>query len=130
MKGRRNVEVHVNGRSQRALALVGPGRAGTTVAAALVARGWTPIAVAGRAPDAPSTRRVAEHLGARAVPVTDAGRNADLVVVATPDAAIAETGAALAPSVHPGALVIHLSGACSVEELDKLRAARPDVEIG
>src|SRR5439155_17058936 len=68
--------------------------------------------------------------GARAVPVTDAGRNADLVVVATPDAAIAETGAALAPSVHPGALVIHLSGACSVEELDKLRAARPDVEIG
>jgi predicted short-subunit dehydrogenase-like oxidoreductase (DUF2520 family) len=122
--------MHVNGRSQRALALVGPGRAGTTVATALVARGWTPVAVAGRAPDARSTVEVAVQLGTRPVAVSDAGRDADLVVVATPDAAIAETGAALAPSLRAGALVIHLSGACPVEELDKLRTARPDVDVG
>ena len=120
----------VNGRTQQALALVGPGRAGTAVAAALVARGWTPVAVAGRAADAPSTARVAEQLGAPAVAVAEAGRDADLVIVATPDAAIAETAAALATSLRPGALVIHLSGACPIEELDKLRAARPDVEVG
>ncbi len=113
-----------------ALALVGPGRAGTTVAVALAARGWTPVAVAGRSVDAPSTVAVAERLGARVVEVADAGRDADLVVVATPDAAIADTALALAAGLRPGALVVHLSGACSVEELDKLQGERPDVEVG
>jgi predicted short-subunit dehydrogenase-like oxidoreductase (DUF2520 family) len=112
------------------LALVGPGRAGTTVAVALAARGWTPVAVAGRSPEAPSTRRAAERLGAPAVPVAEAGRDADLVVVATPDAAIAEAGLELASALQAGALVVHLSGACPLEELGKLHAERPDVAIG
>jgi predicted short-subunit dehydrogenase-like oxidoreductase (DUF2520 family) len=116
--------------SQRALALVGPGRAGSTVAVALVARGWTTIAVAGRSVDAASTRRAADRLGAPAVAVADAGRDADLVVVATPDSAIAETALLLAPNLRPGALVVHLSGACPLEELDKLHRARPDIAIG
>ena len=122
--------MQLNGRTQGALALVGPGRAGTTVAAALVARGWTALAVAGRSPDAASTRSVAARLGARAVPVAAAGRDADLVIVATPDHEIADAAAALAPSVRAGALVVHLSGACPLEELDKLQAARPDIEVG
>jgi len=122
--------VHVQSRSQRALALVGPGRAGTTVAAALVARGWTALAVAGRSLAAASTRAAADRLGATVMDVADAGRNADLVIVATPDAVIADTGAALAPSLRPGALVVHLSGACARDELDKVHAARPDVEVG
>jgi predicted short-subunit dehydrogenase-like oxidoreductase (DUF2520 family) len=122
--------VHVHSRTQRALALVGPGRAGTTVAAALVARGWRAVAVAGRSPDAPSTRAVAERFDAPAVAVADAGRDAELVIVATPDAAIADVAAALAPRIRSGALVIHLSGACGLEELGKLQAARPDVEVG
>jgi predicted short-subunit dehydrogenase-like oxidoreductase (DUF2520 family) len=123
--------VHVQSRSQRALALVGPGRAGTTVAAALVARGWTAVAVAGRSPAAASTRAAADRLGAsRVTEVADAGRGADLVIVATPDAVIADTAAALAPSLETGALVVHLSGACPRDELDKLHAARPDVEVG
>jgi predicted short-subunit dehydrogenase-like oxidoreductase (DUF2520 family) len=123
--------MHLQSRSQRALALVGPGRAGTTVAAALVARGWAAVAVAGRSPDAPSTRAAADRLGAaRVAEVADAGRDADLVIVATPDAVIADTAAALAPSLRGGALVVHLSGACPRDELDKLHAARPDVEVG
>jgi len=122
--------VHEQSRSQGTLALVGPGRAGTTVAAALVARGWSPVGVAGRRPDAPSTLRVVELLGAPAVEVADAGREADLVVVATPDATIADTAAMLVPGLRPGSLVIHLSGACPLEELDKLHSARPDVELG
>ena len=110
-----------------ALALVGPGRAGTTLAVALTARGWTPIAVAGRHPTAPSTVGAAARLGAPAVPVEAAGHDADLVLVATPDAAIAATGVALAPGLREGALVVHLSGACPLEELGKLQAERPDV---
>ncbi|HLM16906.1 MAG TPA: DUF2520 domain-containing protein [Acidimicrobiia bacterium] len=113
-----------------ALALVGPGRAGTTVAVALAARGWTPVALAGRSIDAPSTLAVAERLGARVAEVVDAGRDADLVIVATPDAAIADTALALAPGLRAGALVVHLSGACPLEELDKLHAERPDVAVG
>ena len=111
-------------------ALVGPGRAGTTLAVALTARGWTPVAVAGRDRGAPSTLAAAARLGARAVDVADAGREADLVLVATPDAAIADAAAALAPGPRPGALVVHLSGACTLDELDKLRTARPDVLLG
>ena len=112
----------VQQRTGRAVALVGPGRAGTTVVAALVARGGPRVAVAGRAPDAAST-----HAGRRATrccprsrsPTPDGG--ADIVVVATPDAAIADAAVALAPGLEPGALVLHLSGACTLEELDKLR---------
>jgi predicted short-subunit dehydrogenase-like oxidoreductase (DUF2520 family) len=112
------------------LALVGPGRAGTTVALALAARGWTPVAVAGRTADAPSTLTAAERLGARVVEVVDAGREADVVLVATPDAAIADTALALAGGMRPGALVLHLSGACGLDELDKLQGERPDVVVG
>jgi predicted short-subunit dehydrogenase-like oxidoreductase (DUF2520 family) len=114
----------------RAFALVGPGRAGTAVACALAARGWRPVAVAGRTPDAPSTRTAAVRLAAPVVEVVDAGRGADVVIVATPDAAIAGTAAALAPALRPGALVVHLSGASTLHELDGVLLARPDVEVG
>jgi predicted short-subunit dehydrogenase-like oxidoreductase (DUF2520 family) len=100
------------------------------VAVALAARGWTPVAVAGRSVDAPSTVAAAERLGARVVEVADAGTEADLVVVATPDAAIADTALAFAAGLRSGALVVHLSGACPVEELDKLQGERPDVQVG
>ena len=111
-------------------ALVGPGRAGTTLAVALAARGWTPVAVAGRRIDAPSTHAAAGRLGVPAVETADAGRHADLVLVATPDRAIADAALELAAGLRPGALVVHLSGACPLEELDKLQGERPDVETG
>lgn len=52
------------------------------------------------------------------------------MIVATPDAAIAETAATLAPTVRAGALVVHLSGASTLHELDGVLLARPDVEVG
>ncbi len=116
--------------TQRAFAVVGPGRAGTTLAVAMAARGWTPIAVAGRAPDSPSVLRVAALLDAPARDIAVAGAGADLVLIATPDAAIAEAASAIAPSLRAGALVVHLSGACTLDELHKLRVMRPDVELG
>ncbi|MBA2326613.1 MAG: DUF2520 domain-containing protein [Actinobacteria bacterium] len=112
------------------LAIVGPGRAGTALSLALVARGWTVTAVAGRSPEAESTRRVAVALDARPVPASDAGRDADLVIVATPDTAIAGAAAGLAPSLREGALVLHLSGARTLHEFDDLLLARPEVAVG
>lgn len=108
-------------------ALVGPGRAGTAVATALVQAGWRLAAVAGRAPDAPSTVGLAARLGARPVALAEVGRGVAVVVVATPDAVVASTGRALAHSVEPGALVVHLAGSLGAEAFDGLRALRPDV---
>jgi predicted short-subunit dehydrogenase-like oxidoreductase (DUF2520 family) len=101
----------------RTVALVGPGRAGTTVAAALADRGWRIVAVAGRRPDAPSTRAAAARFGAPAVAVEDAASGADLVLVATPDGAIEDAAARLARGVTPRTLVIHLSGARGLDAL-------------
>ncbi|GGJ97463.1 hypothetical protein GCM10010123_29360 [Pilimelia anulata] len=103
------------------VALVGPGRAGSAVAAALAAAGHHIIAVAGRTPG--TAARLAHDLtaGTAADPAPPAARvvadpraaaeGADLVVVAVPDAAVADVVAALAPAVGPGRVVAHLSGA-------------------
>jgi predicted short-subunit dehydrogenase-like oxidoreductase (DUF2520 family) len=104
------------------MALVGPGRAGTTVALALAAAGWRIVAAAGRAPDAPSTQAAAARLGAAAVPVEAAPEGAELVVIATPDDAIAETAARLAPTVAPNTLVLHLSGSRGLDDLAAVAA--------
>jgi predicted short-subunit dehydrogenase-like oxidoreductase (DUF2520 family) len=112
------------------LALVGPGRAGRALSLGLVARGWAVIAVAGRTPAAESTQRAAATLGGSAVPVPDAGRDADLVLVATPDGEIAGAARELAPSLRAGALILHLSGARTLHEFDDLLLVRPDVNVG
>lgn len=114
-----------------ALALVGPGRAGTSLTGALHRRGWSVRAVAGRAPDAASTRRAAALLGdAPVATVETAGAGCDVVIVATPDHVIAAAAARVAPSLEPGALVVHLAGAVGLEMFDALRSARPDVRLG
>ena len=110
-------------------ALVGPGRAGAAVAAALVAAGPRCVAVAGRHPDAPSTLDVAARLAARPAALADAAAAAPLVVVATPDRALDAVAAALTPHVRAGALVVHLSGARGLDALAPL-AARGDVDVG
>jgi predicted short-subunit dehydrogenase-like oxidoreductase (DUF2520 family) len=115
---------------KRTFALVGPGRAGTAVGLALTRVGWTCRAVAGRRVDAPSTVAAASKLAAPAVERHDAGKLADLVVVATPDREISSAASDVAGGLEPGALVVHLSGALALDALDGLRAARPDVEIG
>jgi predicted short-subunit dehydrogenase-like oxidoreductase (DUF2520 family) len=96
---------------------VGPGRAGTTVAAALAARGWDVVAVAGRRVDAPSTLAAAARLGASAVELAGSGRGADVVIIATPDGVVETAAATLAGSVGPDALVVHLSGALGLDAL-------------
>lgn len=123
----------------RALALVGPGRAGTAVATALVAAGWRVTGVAGREPAAASVRTAAGRLGAPAGTAPEVAAGADLVVLATPDAAIEAAAAAVAASVRPEALVVHLAGAHGLEVLAAVPARRgalhplqtlPDAERG
>src|SRR5690242_17819750 len=112
------------------LALVGPGRAGTTFALALLELGWRVTSVGGRAPDAPSTRAAAACLGAETSLVSDAGRGAAVVIVATPDRAISAAARAVGPSLEPGALVLHLAGSVGLDAFDALLEIRSDVRVG
>jgi predicted short-subunit dehydrogenase-like oxidoreductase (DUF2520 family) len=121
------------------VALVGPGRAGLTVVTALVASGARVVGVAGRGPDVPSVVDGARRFGVPPTDVATAVADADLVVIATPDAAIDAAAALVAPAVPTGALVIHLSGArgldalgdppCRTGALHPLQSL-PSVEIG
>ena len=64
-KGVREAAVQLRGwKGSEPLALIGPGRAGTTISLGLVEQGWTVVAVAGRAPDAASTVAAAACLAA------------------------------------------------------------------
>jgi predicted short-subunit dehydrogenase-like oxidoreductase (DUF2520 family) len=112
------------------LALVGPGRAGTTIALALLELGWHARSVAGRAPDAPSTTSAAACLGADASLVSDAGRGADLVIVATPDRAIEAAARTVGASLEPDALVLHLAGSKGLDVFGSLLEVRADVRVG
>ncbi len=102
--------------------LIGPGRAGCTVAAALIDAGWNLVGIAGRDPESASTRAAAERWE---VPVGTAAEvviGASLVVIATPDRVIAEVAASIAEEVEASALVIHLSGALPLAALEEVVA--------
>jgi predicted short-subunit dehydrogenase-like oxidoreductase (DUF2520 family) len=114
----------------RTLALIGPGRAGTTIALGLLEQGWTVTAVAGRAPDAPSTTTAAAGLASRPALVSEAARGASLVIVATPDRAIEQTLATAEPAIEPGALVVHLAGSRGLDVFDDLLTKRTGIRVG
>ena len=116
--------------SNRTFALIGPGRAGTTIALALLDCGWDAVAVAGRAPDAASTTAAAAVLDTQTSLVSEAARGAQLVVIATPDRSIEQTAAAAAPAMESGALVVHLAGSRGLDAFDALVTTRADVRIG
>jgi predicted short-subunit dehydrogenase-like oxidoreductase (DUF2520 family) len=78
--------------------IIGPGRAGTSLAAALSARGWEFAGFLGRDDD-----------------VRGAARGVDVLVIATPDDAVAEVAAAVMPVVTT--TVVHLSGSLGLDAL-------------
>ncbi len=99
--------------------IIGPGRAGRSFARALDGVGWTVVEVRGRGE-----------------PVDDAAEGVDLLVVSTPDAAIAEVVAEVRPV--PSTVVCHLAGSLGLEVLEghERRAAvhplvaMPEPEVG
>ena len=111
------------------LALIGPGRAGTTVALALMGMGYRIVAVAGRAPDASSTLTAAAVCDAHARLVSDVGIGAQTLIVATPDHAIEQAALTAADALEPNTLVVHLSGAKNLDVFDTLIERRPDVRV-
>ena len=80
------------------LRLIGPGRAGRSLCQALAARGWAVVGMFGRTDD-----------------LTEAAAGVDVLVVATPDDAVAEVAAAVRPD--PSTVVLHLSGSLGLDAL-------------
>ncbi len=78
--------------------IIGPGRAGTSLAAALSARGWAFAGFLGRGDD-----------------LSGAARGVDVLVLATPDDAVADVAAAVEPV--PATTVVHLSGSLGLGAL-------------
>jgi predicted short-subunit dehydrogenase-like oxidoreductase (DUF2520 family) len=103
----------------RSLRVVGPGRAGSALSAALAAVGWS----------------VAEPVR-RGEPLEGAAEGVDLLVLATPDAAIAAVAAAIEPVESTA--VAHLAGSLGLDVLapHPRRAALhplvslPDADVG
>lgn len=78
--------------------IVGPGRAGSSMATALSRAGWEVLPILGRADD-----------------VGGAAHGTDLLLIATPDQVVEEAASAVEPSV--GAVVAHLSGSIGLGPL-------------
>ncbi len=111
------------------LSLVGPGRAGTTIALALMANGYRVVGVAGRSIDAQSTQDAAAICGAHARFVSDVGIGASAVIIATPDQAVASVASAIAATLEPNSLVLHLAGSLTLSVFDNLVSQRSDIRV-
>ena len=105
----------------RTVRVIGPGRAGRSMAAALAGVGWEVAGILGRGDD-----------------VAASGDGVDLVVIATPDAQVRHVASAIDPRPHT--VVAHLSGSLGLAATDPARhprvgvlhplVAMPDPELG
>ncbi len=107
------------GNAVASIILIGPGRAGLSMALAAQQAGHTVVAVAGRS----QAGLAAAHdlTSAPTVALDDALPGADLAVLAVRDDAIATVAATL--RLPDGVPVVHLSGLAPVSALDRLRGA-------
>jgi predicted short-subunit dehydrogenase-like oxidoreductase (DUF2520 family) len=109
----------------RRVAVIGPGRVGTLLTVALARAGWRPVAIAGG--DAAARDHVASLVaGCRPHETSPAAvEGADLVVVATPDDAVAEvvTDLARADALREGQRLVHVSGSQGLAPLRRAALA-------
>ena len=104
-----------------AIAIVGAGRLGESLAGALTAAGYRIAALSSR--DRQRRECLREHFPDAAVVESpgEAAAPADVVVIATPDAVIAEVCSAIA--WRPGQAAVHCSGALGLSVLKQAAAA-------
>lgn len=96
------------------LCLVGAGRAGTAVAAALQRAGHQVVGVASRtaaSAEAAAARLGAEVVGVEALPLCD------VVLLGVPESALASVGETVAGAAAPGTVLWHLAGSAGIEPL-------------
>lgn len=103
------------------VAIIGPGRVGTTLGRLLARAGYPIAAVAGLREE--SARAAVAFIGSgRILPAIPAAESAELVLVTTPDRAIPSVAAALLHSrLRPGTVIAHTSGLLSSRELELAR---------
>jgi predicted short-subunit dehydrogenase-like oxidoreductase (DUF2520 family) len=100
------------------IVLVGPGRAGLSLAMAATAAGHDIVGVVGRTME--SASRGAALVAAEPLTIGDELPSADLMVIATRDGVIAAVAAALAKARPRTGAAVHLSGLASVAVLQPL----------
>ena len=100
--------------------IVGPGRAGGSLAVAALEAGHDIVAVYARRSD---DCDVARHLGLSTRRLGDPMPGADLIVVAVRDDAIGDAARILSRGAAPVPRVVHLSGLVPLQVLDPLREA-------
>lgn len=107
--------------------VIGAGRVGAVLGAALERSGHHVVAVSGAS--TASKARIARLLpgAAERTPAEVAREARDLLIIAVPDDAIAQVAAEVADALHPGQVVAHTSGAHGVAVLAPVTAsgARP-----
>ncbi len=111
--------------AEKTVAIIGAGRVGSSVGRLLATAGYPVVSVAARTRD--SAERAASFIGS-GTPTTDAAgaaAKAELVFITTPDGVIREVCETIAASgkLKHGAIVIHMSGAHSLDLLDAAKAA-------
>jgi predicted short-subunit dehydrogenase-like oxidoreductase (DUF2520 family) len=109
----------------KTVAIIGAGRVGSSVGFLLQRAGYTVIAVAART--MASAEKAADFIGAGrpGIDVARAAEGSELVFITTPDRVIQDVCAAVAAGrgFRADALVVHTSGAHSLDLLDSAKAA-------
>jgi predicted short-subunit dehydrogenase-like oxidoreductase (DUF2520 family) len=103
------------------IAIVGAGTVGTAVAVRWARAGHAIVGATGRETTA---ARVAAWLpGVSVSGIAEAVAAADVVAIAVPDGSIGALAAEVAPTLRPGAAVLHLSGALGLDVLETIAHA-------
>ena len=104
--------------------VIGTGRAGAVIGAALRRAGHDVVACAARS-DVSRVRAEALLPGVPVVAPDEVARCCDLLVLGVPDDALPDVVASLTSAVHPGQVVMHLSGRHGLDVLSPLPAVVP-----
>jgi predicted short-subunit dehydrogenase-like oxidoreductase (DUF2520 family) len=109
----------------KSIAIIGAGRVGSAVGFLLTRAGYSVTAVAARSPE--SAEKAVAFIGAGTpmMDVVKAASKADIVFITTPDGAIKNVCDRIASGggLKAGSLVVHMSGAHSLDLLDAARTA-------